>query len=68
VKLPPQLCSGCNRGIYWRKRNGGRAIAIDADSKRITIVTDGGDVVRGYTKHDCRTARERPEDLIEAES
>ena len=54
MRLPPQVCPGCEGAIYFRRKPGGRAVAIDADAKLVTIVTDECELVRGYIRHVCK--------------
>lgn len=46
---PKQTCSGCGAEIFWIKSLKNRAMPVD--TRKVSIVTDAGAVVSGYTSH-----------------
>lgn len=47
--LPKQACKDCGGTVYWIKSLKGRSLAVDV--VRVTILTESGLTMGGYTLH-----------------
>lgn len=49
MALPTQPCKGCGAPVVWIRTERGRSAPCDPIA--VTVITLGGESVRGYTSH-----------------